>query len=134
MRHFVYESRRERPLSRRHFVRRLAAHALVSGGLVGGSLIAGMAGYAYFEGLAWRDAFVNAAMLLGGMGPVDLPRTPAGKVFAGTYALYAGLVFLVAVAVMAAPVFHRLLHRFHWEDDWSAASSRRDTVHREARR
>ncbi len=115
MRHFAYESRREHPLPRRQFTRRLAAHAAVSGALVGGSLLAGMAGYEYFEGLSWRDAFLNAAMLLGGMGPVESPQTPGGKLFAGAYALYAGLVFLVAVAVLVAPVVHRALHRFHWE-------------------
>jgi hypothetical protein len=88
-------------------------------GLVAGSLLLGMAGYAHFEGLAWRDAFLNAAMLLGGMGPVDAPRTDGGKVFAGLYALYAGLVFLVAVAILLAPVVHRLLHKFHWDRDES---------------
>lgn len=81
------------------------------------SLALGMAGYAYFEDLAWRDAFLNAAMLLGGMGPVESPRTNGGKLFAGFYALYAGLVFLVSVAVVMAPVVHRLLHKFHWEGD-----------------
>jgi hypothetical protein len=88
-------------------------------GLVAGSLLLGMAGYAHFEGLAWRDAFLNAAMLLGGMGPVDAPRTDGGKVFAGLYALYAGLVFLVAVAIILAPMVHRLLHKFHWDRDES---------------
>ena len=62
-----------------------------------------------------RDAFLNAAMLLGGMGPVHTPQTEGGKVFAGVYALYAGLVFLVATALLLTSIFHRLLHRFHWE-------------------
>ncbi|MDP3773423.1 MAG: hypothetical protein Q8Q85_04080 [Gemmatimonadales bacterium] len=82
-----------------------------------GSLLIGMAGYAHFEGLAWRDAFLNAAMLLGGMEPVESPQTAGGKLFAGLYALYAGLVFLVAVGIVLAPVVHRLLHRFHWDAD-----------------
>ncbi len=73
-------------------------------------------GYSYFEGLAWRDAFLNSTMLLGGMGPVDAPKTGGGKLFAGLYALYAGLVFLVAVGVVLAPVLHRLLHKFHWRE------------------
>ena len=81
-----------------------------------GSLAGGMAGYMYFEHLPWRDAFLNAAMLLGGMGPVESPATPGGKVFAGFYALYAGLVFLVAVGIVLAPVVHRLLHQFHWDE------------------
>ncbi len=81
------------------------------------SLLIGMSLYGHFERLGWRDAFLNSAMLLGGMGPVDAPRTEAGKIFAGAYALYCGLVFLVAVGIAAAPVFHRLLHRFHWIDE-----------------
>ena len=83
--------------------------------LVLGSLLIGMAGYEYFEGLGWRDAFLNAAMLLGGMGPIETHLTPGGKLFAGLYALYAGLVFLLVAGLLFAPVFHRILHRFHWD-------------------
>lgn len=97
------------------FVRRLAGHFAMASGLMAGSLLLGMAGYMYFEALPWRDAFLNAAMLLGGMGPVDAPKTNGGKLFAGFYALYAGLVFLIGAALLWAPVAHRLLHRFHWE-------------------
>jgi hypothetical protein len=74
-----------------------------------------MAGYRYYERLPWLDAFLNAAMLLGGMGPVEDPQTAGGKLFAGLYALYAGPVFLVATAIILAPVVHRVLHKFHWE-------------------
>jgi hypothetical protein len=76
-----------------------------------------MAGYMGFEGLAWRDAFLNTAMLLGGMGPVNPPLSDGGKLFAGIYALYAGLLFIFVLALMLAPVVHRILHRFHWEQD-----------------
>lgn len=112
-----YESRKTRPLSRQKFLWRLALHAAVSLLIALLSLLAGMAGYMYYERLAWRDAFLNAAMLLGGMGPVNPPLTDSGKVFAGLYALYAGLVFLIAVGIMLAPMLHRLLHTFHWEED-----------------
>jgi len=81
------------------------------------SLALGMAGYQHYEQLPWRDAFLNSAMLLGGMGPVNAPRTDGGKVFAGLYALYAGLVFLVAAGLIFAPVVHRILHKFHWRQD-----------------
>ena len=113
----MYEHRRSRPIPRALFVYRLLRHAAVASLVLAGSLIAGMGGYEYYEGLGWRDAFLNAAMLLGGMGPVEAPQTPGGKLFAGLYALYAGLVFLVVGGIVLAPVAHRLLHRFHWEED-----------------
>src|SRR5258705_10040089 len=72
-----------------------------------------MAGYHLFEKLHWVDAFLNTAMLLGGMGPVDPPKTTPGKIFAGVYALYAGLVVITVAAIMVTPIFHRVLHHFH---------------------
>ncbi len=113
----MYERRTTPPISRLRFLQRLARHVLVSGGIVALSLAAGMAGYARFERLGWTDAFLNAAMLMGGMGPVDTPRTEAGKIFAGLYALYCGLVLLIAAGIVAAPLFHRLIHRFHWIEE-----------------
>ena len=98
------------------FLRRLAAHVGVAIGVVLASLAGGMAGYVHFERLTWLDAFLNSAMLLGGMGPVDPPHTPGGKLFAGLYALYAGLVFLVVVGIVLGPLVHRLLHQFHWDE------------------
>jgi hypothetical protein len=115
----MYESRRHTPLSRARFARRLLGHGAVAAGLLVFSLLAGIAGYAYFENLPWLDGFLNAAMLLGGMGPVDAPRTDGGKWFAGLYALYSGLVFLVAASIVLVPVLHRLLHKFHWNQDSS---------------
>ena len=103
------------PLPRRVFLLRLVAYLGLSGLLVGGSLLLGMWGYVHFESLSWTDAFLDSAMLLGGMGPVHVPVTQAGKLFAGCYALYAGLVFIVTAALMFTPVLHRLLHKFHWE-------------------
>jgi hypothetical protein len=78
-----------------------------------GSLALGMVGYRLFEGMSWLDAYLNAAMLLGGMGPVGELHHPAGKIFAGLYAMFSGLVLLVSVGVLLAPLFHRFLHRFH---------------------
>ena len=80
------------------------------------SLCAGMVGYEHYEHLSWRDAFLNASMLLGGMGPVNNPVTPGGKLFAGCYALYAGILFLVTSTIILAPVIHRMLHLFHCDE------------------
>jgi hypothetical protein len=115
----MYEPKTDPPIAGQHFIRRVLRHALAAVALLFVSLALGMAGYEYFEHLPWRDAFVNAAMLMGGMGPVDPLRTDGGKVFAGLYALYAGLVFLVASGLVFAPIVHRVLHRFHWERDGS---------------
>jgi len=111
----MYEHRKERLLPHRAFLRRVAKHVAVAALVVLGSLVGGMAGYVHFEGLGWLDAFLNASMLLGGMGPIESPATPGGKLFAGIYALYAGLVFLVVASIILAPVVHRVLHRFHWD-------------------
>jgi hypothetical protein len=116
----LYEHRRTRPLPWPAFLRRMARHFGMAAGVVGGSLILGMAGYRYFEALSWLDAFLNAAMLLGGMGPVNVPQTPGGKLFAGLYALFAGLVFLGVAGILFAPVVHRVLHRLHWEESSDA--------------
>lgn len=112
----MYEPRRIPPLSRPRFALRLLRHFALAALLLTASLALGMAGYEHYERLAWRDAFLNAAMLLGGMGPVNNPLTPAGKLFAGCYALYAGLVFIVTAGIILAPVVHRMLHLFHCDE------------------
>ena len=111
----MYEHHRQRLLSRRQFLARWFRHLGVVALLLVFSLAVGMAGYMWFEHLGWRDAFLNTAMLLGGMGPVDPPKTPGGKLFAGFYALYAGLVFIVGAGVLLVPVLHRMIHHFHLE-------------------
>jgi hypothetical protein len=111
----MYESRTQAPIHRRLFIARLFQHAGLALALLFVSLGMGMGGYMFFEGLSPVDAFLNSAMLLGGMGPVDPPHTWNGKVFAGLYALYAGLVFIATAALIFTPVAHRMLHKFHWD-------------------
>ena len=113
----MYESRKYKPLTTKAFISRLISHILMAFALLAISLAIGMSGYMEFENLPAMDAFLNSAMLLGGMGPVNAPATAAGKLFAGCYALYAGLVFIVTAALIFTPVVHRVLHKFHWEAD-----------------
>jgi hypothetical protein len=113
----MYERSSEPLLPRRHFVRRLALHLLWATGLVAVSLGIGTIGYHALGKLTWLDAFLNAAMLLGGMGPVGELSTNSGKVFAGLFALYAGLVLITVTALLLAPVLHRVLHSVHLDDD-----------------
>jgi hypothetical protein len=102
-------------LPRRAFLKRVGRNFALATVLIGVSLVIGMAGYRYFEGMAWIDAFANAAMILSGMGPLSPLQTWGGKLFAGLYALYSGLVLIVATGIIFAPIVHRLLHEFHAE-------------------
>jgi hypothetical protein len=113
----IYESRHHPPIPMRRFIQRMATHSAFAIVVVMLSLGIGMTGYMRFEHLDWRDAFLNSAMLLGGEGPIDLPKSAGGKLFAGCYALYSGLVVIIIIGILMAPVVHRFLHRFHWADE-----------------
>lgn len=113
----MFEHHRQPLLPRRAFLFRLGRFAGAALLLVGVSWLIGILGYRALEGMAWIDATLNAAMILGGMGPVDSLHTDAGKLFASFYALFSGIVFLVAVGVLIAPILHRLLHQFHLAED-----------------
>ena len=111
-----YEKKSERPIPRPAFAARIAWHLGASLILVGAALAIGMVGFKATEPtMTWLDAYLDTAMLLGGMGPVGELHTSAGKFFGGTYALFAGLVVILVTAIMLAPVVHRVMHRFHWE-------------------
>jgi hypothetical protein len=99
-----------------HFLKRLGIHLLIASIAIGFSLGLGMVGFRHFEAMSWRDAYVNAAMLLSGMGPMRTTLTESGKIFAGTYALYSGLVFIIVAGIVVAPVLHRLFHYLHLEE------------------
>lgn len=111
------ERRHEPLLPRRIFLQRVAVYFIFSVLIIGCSLGLGVLGYHFTEGLSWLDSLLNASMILGGMGPVNPLQTVAGKLFASFYALFAGMVFLVAVGVLIAPVVHRFLHSFHVAPD-----------------
>lgn len=100
----------------RVFLGRLATNVLAATVIAGAALFIGMAGYVITERMSWLDAFLNASMLLGGMGPVTELHTEAGKLFAGFYALACGLLFVVVSGIVLAPVLHRVLHALKVDD------------------
>lgn len=109
----MYEHHKQ-PLAKQSvFAKRLALNGVIGFVLLAFSLGVGMIGYHFFEGLSWIDSLLNASMILGGMGPVTPLETVAGKIFASSYALYSGVVLLASVGILATPIFHRFLHRFH---------------------
>jgi hypothetical protein len=112
-----YERKGEPVVSREVFLRRLGRNATVALSVIGASLVVGIIGYRTLEGMEWIDAFLESAMLLGGMGPIHAPATVAGKLFAGVYALYSGILVIATAGIILAPIFHRVLHSLHLEDD-----------------
>jgi hypothetical protein len=110
-----FEHRRQQLISPRRFVGRMlkAIGLWLALAIIG--LVIGMVGYAEFEDMSLADAYVNAAMILSGMGPLGELKTTAGKLFAGSYAIFSGLVIVIATGFVLAPIFHRVLHRFHVE-------------------
>jgi hypothetical protein len=112
-----FEHKSQPLLSRPAFLKRLMLTVAMGTALIIVSLLGGMAGYHYFEGLSWIDAFTNAAMILSGMGPLAQPATTYGKIFAGLYALYSGFAVLIIAGIIFAPIVHRFLHHLHAEED-----------------
>jgi hypothetical protein len=110
-----FEHRSHPVASRRKFARRMLRAIGLWMLLTFAGLVIGMAGYAYFERMSAVDAYVNAAMILSGMGPVGELKTTSGKIFAGSYAIFSGLIIVIATGFVLAPIFHRVLHRFHVE-------------------
>ena len=102
--------------ARSDFIWRTLSHFLISLVVLGGSLLVGIWGFSYFEGLGWLDAFLNAAMLVSGMGPVSTELTDAGKLFAGLYAMYSGFVVIAVAGLLLSPGVHHLMHHVHWDD------------------
>jgi hypothetical protein len=101
------------PIPRSIFIKRLLRNIAIALFIVIVSLAIGMCGYHYIEGVDWIDCYLEAAMILSGMGPVITLHTTAGKIFAGTYALYSGFTILLTVSIVLAPIVHRFLHKFH---------------------
>ena len=112
----MFEARHHPLVSQRKFIIRMILSGLVGVVLIAISLLIGMSGYHYYENLSLVDSFVNASMILSGMGPLAQMHTDNGKIFAGFYAIYSGLALITIAAIIFAPIIHRLLHRFHIDE------------------
>jgi hypothetical protein len=113
---FTFERKHERLLSRRQFAKRMAVALAFAAVILTCALALGTFGYHWIARFEWIDAFLNAAMILTGMGPVGEIKTNSGKIFAALYALFSGMIFITVVAVTLTPLLHRLLHKFHIDE------------------
>ncbi len=113
----MYERRRDKLLPFPRFIGRVVFSFLLVLGIVSFALLIGILGYHYIARLGWIDAVLNASMILTGMGPVDTMKDTPAKLFASAYALFSGVVFLTSVGIVLSPVFHRIVHKFHLDDE-----------------
>jgi len=112
----MFEKKNEKVVVLSVFVKRMILHVALATILIMLALLMGIVGYHWVAGLSWIDSILNASMILGGMGPVNVLTTVAGKIFASMYALFSGLFFIGIMGVVLTPVVHRMLHTFHVED------------------
>jgi hypothetical protein len=113
----MYEKIGEKLLPWPKFAKRITMSLLLTLSIVLVALVAGVLGYRLIAGLSWVDSILNASMILTGMGPVDTMKDIGSKLFASAYALFSGVIFLSAVSIVLAPIFHRVVHAFHADDD-----------------
>ncbi len=113
----MFEQKNEKLVPMSAFIRRMVVHIGIVGALVSGALSIGVAGYHWLAGLNWVDSLLNASMILGGMGPVDTLTNVAAKLFASFYALFSGLLFIAGMSIILVPVIHRILHKFHMDEN-----------------
>jgi|SRR4030042_2620111 hypothetical protein len=113
----MFERRHEKLAPISVFVKRIVASVVMAGILIAVALFIGITGYHWIAGFAWVDSFLEASMILGGMGPVNPLTTTGAKMFASGYALFSGLVFIAVMGIVLAPVTHRMLHKFHIDEE-----------------
>ena len=113
----MFEHHTKPLLPRKEYYRRIVRNVGLGISVLAVSLGVGMTGYHHFEQLRWIDAFLNASMILSGMGPVATLQTDAGKLFAGCYAIFSGIALISILGIIFAPIVHRFLHKFHLEDE-----------------
>jgi hypothetical protein len=129
----VFESRHEPILPARIFIRRMLVCLGLALAIMAGALGIGVAGYHFIARLPWIDALLNASMILTGMGPVDVLRSNAAKVFASLYALFSGVVFISLMGLLLSPIAHRVLHKFHVSDEDLNEDEKKPGKHKKSR-
>ncbi|MEI7866541.1 MAG: hypothetical protein WCI11_01515 [Candidatus Methylumidiphilus sp.] len=113
----MFETKYEKLAPLSIFVRRMAASVMLAGILIAIALSIGVMGYHWIAGFDYVDSFLEASMILGGMGPINSLSTMGAKIFASVYALFSGLLFIAIMGILLTPITHRMLHRFHIDED-----------------
>ena len=115
----MYESKNQALLDRWDFTQRILRHVGLALLVVIITLSIGVAGHLLLEPAAWHDAILNTALILAGIGPYIVPTSITGKIFFSVYSILVGLVFVATLGLVLAPLAHRIIHKFHLDDDGS---------------
>ena len=113
----MYEKRTEAPINKKRFYIRLLKHFLGILVLIVFSLLIGIFGFSTFEDLTLSESFLHSSIMLSGLGLIEKPSSQNGHIFAGIYGLYAGLVFIASFGILISPIIHRIIHKFHWDEE-----------------
>ena len=113
----MYETKTQPVVPTHRFLQRMVLHVLYALLLVCVALLIGALGHMWFEPVSWHDAFLNSALILSGIGPYLVPESVGGKVFFAFYGIFVGLAFMAMLGLTLAPIAHRMIHKFHWDDE-----------------
>jgi len=113
----MFERKHEKLAPISVFVRRMTTSVVMASILIAVTLFIGVSGYHWIAGFDWVDSILEASMILGGMGPVNPLATAGAKMFASGYALFSGLIFIAIMGIILAPAAHRMLHKFHIDEE-----------------
>lgn len=113
----MYETKNQPLLPARHFTRRMLMHLLYALLLMLATVLIGVLAHLWLEPITWHDAVLNTALIVGGIGPYIVPESIAGKVFLAAYGMFIGLVFVATLGLILAPLAHRIIHKFHLDDE-----------------
>jgi len=113
----MFERKHEKLVPASVFFRRMAASVAMAGLLISVALFIGTSGYHWIAGFDWIDSLLESSMILGGMGPANPLKTSEAKIFASGYALFSGLIFIAVMGIVLAPITHRMLHKFHMDEE-----------------
>jgi len=114
---WMYERRAEALAPRSIFIKRILGSLAVALGVITVALSIGIAGYHVIGGFGWVDSFLEASMILGGMGPVNELHGDGAKIFASIYALFSGLIIIGLMGIILSPFAHRVMHKFHVDEE-----------------
>lgn len=109
----MYEHYRQPLLPLKAFYRRVLRALVFSLLLLSGTVLVGAFAFHYLEKFGWLDSILNCVLIMTGVGTVGAANSAGGKIFTSVYSVISTLIFFTVLAMIFAPMLHRLLHKLH---------------------